>query len=176
MDLIRTALDKVGEKFNKGEKYAPLHALYEAPDTILYTPKDVTRGPSHVRDGLDLKRMMITVVVALMPCLFWGMYNVGYQAAVAVGQGAAPWDGWQTVIFEYFFNYDAGNVVSCMFHGALYFIPILLVTGLVGGHVDHSRCPPGLERRVGLVGQGLVHQGCGCDGIPYREATDAQVG
>ena len=136
MDLIRTALDKVGEKFNKGEKYAPLHALYEAPDTILYTPKDVTRGPSHVRDGLDLKRMMITVVVALMPCLFWGMYNVGYQAAVAVGQGAAPWDGWQTVIFEYFFNYDAGNVLSCMFHGALYFIPILLVTGLVGGHVE----------------------------------------
>ena len=65
MDILRTALDKVGEKFNKGEKYAPLHALYEAPDTILYTPKDVTRGPSHVRDGLDLKRMMIVVVVAL---------------------------------------------------------------------------------------------------------------
>ena len=86
MDLIRAALDKVGEQFHKGKKYAPLHALYEAPDTILYTPPDVTRGPSHVRDGLDLKRMMITVVAALMPCLLWGMYNVGYQAAIAVGQ------------------------------------------------------------------------------------------
>ena len=100
MDLLRQALDKIGDNFNKGEKYAPLHALYEAPDTILYTPKDVTSGASHVRDGIDLKRMMITVVFALMPCLLWGMYNTGYQAATAVGHGALPWDGWQTVVFE----------------------------------------------------------------------------
>ena len=137
MDLLRTALDKIGEKFNKGEKYAPLHALYEAPDTILYTPKDVTSGASHVRDGIDLKRMMITVVLALMPCLLWGMYNTGYQAALAVGHGALPWDGWQTAVFEALgFGYDASNILTCTIHGALYFLPILIVTGVVGGHLE----------------------------------------
>ena len=62
----------------------------------MYTPGAVTKGASHVRDGLDLKRMMTTVVVALVPTIFMAMYNTGYQAHLAIAQGAPPLITWQT--------------------------------------------------------------------------------
>ena len=90
MDFLRQQLDKVGKHFEKGGRWEPLYALWEMHDTILYTPGGVTKGPSHVRDGLDLKRMMITVVVALLPLCLWSCYNTGFQAFAAIGQGALP--------------------------------------------------------------------------------------
>jgi Na+-transporting NADH:ubiquinone oxidoreductase subunit B len=137
MDILRETLDKIGAQFAKGTKLEPLHALYEAPDTILYTPGEVTKGLTHVRDGIDQKRMMITVVFALIPCVLWAMYNTGWQVANAVGHGAAPWAGWQTWLFEAMgFAYDAGNPLNCMILGALYFFPVFIVTGVVGGNVE----------------------------------------
>ena len=137
MDLLREQLDKVGKHFHKGGKLEPLYAFYEANDTILYTPGEVTDGASHVRDGIDLKRMMITVVLALLPCVLFGMYNVGYQASYAVGAGAEPWDGWQTWVYEALgLTYDTGNPLTCMILGALYWLPVFLVTGIVGGHIE----------------------------------------
>ena len=70
--------------FEKDGKLARLYPLYEGIDTFLFTPGEKTTGPSHVRDGMDLKRMMITVVVALIPCIFMAFYNTGYQANVIV--------------------------------------------------------------------------------------------
>ncbi len=58
--------------------------LYEAADTFLYTPGEVAHGSTHVRDAIDLKRMMITVVMALVPVTLFGMWNVGYQANMAI--------------------------------------------------------------------------------------------
>ena len=80
MKFIRDQLDKIAPKFLKGGELEKLYPLYEAQDTFLFTPGEVTHGSTHVRDSLDLKRMMITVVIALIPCVIMAMYNTGYQA------------------------------------------------------------------------------------------------
>ena len=94
MKALRKLLDSQAHLFEKGGKFEKFEALYEAPDTLLFTPGHVTQGDVHVRDGLDLKRMMITVVVALIPCVLMAFYNTGYQANLAISQGATI-DAWQ---------------------------------------------------------------------------------
>jgi len=86
MKPLRRFLDRLKPTFSKGGKLEKLYPLYEAADTFLYTPGEVTKHASHVRDGMDLKRMMITVVVALTPCIFMAMYNTGYQANLVLEQ------------------------------------------------------------------------------------------
>ena len=79
MEWIRQRLDKFKEPFGKGkklEKYAP---AINALDTFLFTPNHTTKTGAHIRDGVDLKRTMITVVLALIPALIFGMWNGGYQ-------------------------------------------------------------------------------------------------
>ena len=80
MQVLRKLLDSV-EPFVKSGPLKILYPLYEANDTFLYNTGETTRGQTHVRDALDTKRMMITVVVALIPCIFMACYNTGYQAA-----------------------------------------------------------------------------------------------
>ncbi|QDT16707.1 NADH:ubiquinone reductase (Na(+)-transporting) subunit B [Alienimonas californiensis] len=80
MKLLRSSLDKFAPLFEKGGKLEKMYPAYEAADTFLYTPGEVTEGPSHVRDGMDLKRMMTLVIVALIPAIFMACYNTGYQA------------------------------------------------------------------------------------------------
>jgi Na+-transporting NADH:ubiquinone oxidoreductase subunit B len=135
---MRKILDSIGKKFEEGGPLEKLYPLYEAADTFLYTPGSTTRGASHVRDGLDLKRMMMTVVVALLPCVFMAMYNTGFQAHLAISNGALPLDTWQTGAMKAlgFGAFDAGDLLSCVIHGALYYLPVLLVTFLVGGHCE----------------------------------------
>lgn len=84
MQALRDALDRVHPYFAKDGMLHKLYPMYEALDTFLYTPGEVTKGSTHVRDGIDLKRMMITVVIALVPATLFGMWNVGYQANLAV--------------------------------------------------------------------------------------------
>ena len=95
MKALRKLLDSQAHLFEKGGKFEKFEALYEAPDTLLFTPGHVTQGDVHVRDGLDLKRMMITVVAALLPCVAMALYNTGFQANLAISQGATPIDAWQ---------------------------------------------------------------------------------
>lgn len=124
--------------FGKGGPLERLYPMYEAPLTILFTPTgEVTKGASHVRDSLDMKRMMITVAVALLGCVVWAMYNTGYQAHLAIEAGAAPLDSWQTAVYEFIgLQYRSDSLLSCFIHGALYFLPVLAVTGFVGGHIE----------------------------------------
>lgn len=138
MKFLRNLLDKAEPLFHKGGKLEKLYALYEMHDTILYTPGKVTRGPTHVRDGLDLKRMMITVVVALIPCIAMAMYNTGYQAAYWVTQhGATPLDSWQTSLFTALgFTFDPSNFLGNVFYGALFFIPVWIAAFGIGGLVE----------------------------------------
>lgn len=119
------------------EKNAPLerfHPLFEAGDTFLFSTDARAAGPTHVRDGLDLKRMMITVVVALAPIMLMAMYNTGYQANLAISQGATALQTWQSAaIMGFGVGFDPGNILACFLHGALYFLPVYLVTVAVGG-------------------------------------------
>jgi Na+-transporting NADH:ubiquinone oxidoreductase subunit B len=134
LKFLRNLLDKQAKLFEKGGKLEKLYPLWEANDTFLFTPGEVTKHASHARDGLDLKRMMMTVVVALGGCLYMALYNTGYQANLAISQGAAPLATWQTQAMEALgLGFDPGNVWVCMVHGALYFVPVFLVTFGVGG-------------------------------------------
>ena len=133
MRFLRRVLDAQAHHFEPGGKLERFHALWEAQDTILFTPGTVTGGPSHVRDGLDLKRMMVTVVVALAGCIYMAMYNTGYQANLAVARGALPLDTWQTAAVEVLGVGFGLDLLACLIHGALYYVPVLVVTFVVGG-------------------------------------------
>ena len=135
---MRAILDSVEKNFKVGGRLERLYPLYEAVDTFLFTPGSTTRGASHVRDGLDLKRMMVTVVISLVPCVAMALYNTGYQANLAISQGAQPLNTWQTAILPHlgFGSFDPSDVLGCIVHGALYYLPVVLVTFLVGGNCE----------------------------------------
>lgn len=77
--------------FHEGGKLSKLQSVYEGFETFLFTPNDTSRSGVHVHDSNDLKRTMSTVIVALLPCLLFGMYNVGYQHFLALGEDATFW-------------------------------------------------------------------------------------
>ena len=132
---MRGFLDKLHPLFVKGGKLENFYALYEAIDTFLYTPGEVTKGASHVRDGIDLKRIMITVAMALTPCILMACYNTGYQANLALAKlGLTETAGWRGLaIGALGLGYDPSNILANMFHGFLYWFPVFLVTNMVGG-------------------------------------------
>ncbi|MGB5146945.1 MAG: NADH:ubiquinone reductase (Na(+)-transporting) subunit B [Porticoccaceae bacterium] len=129
---LRNLLDRLAPHFQPGGKYARFYALYEAVDTILYSPATVTRTGSHVRDGIDLKRVMITVWLAAFPAMFYGMYNLGFQANTALAAGAEL-AGWRAALIDVFAGHDPGSTWDCLWYGMVYFVPIYLVTFVVGG-------------------------------------------
>ena len=134
MRLLRRLLDAQSHHFEKGGRLAWLFPLWEAQDTILFTPGQVTSGPSHVRDGLDLKRMMMTVVIALTGCIAMAVYNTGYQANLAIARGALPLETWQTSLVEMLgVGFAADSLVACLVHGSAYFIPVLIACFVAGG-------------------------------------------
>ena len=130
---MRKFFDKLEPHFSHGGKYARFHAVYEMFDTLFYSPNSVTHSGAHVRDGVDLKRVMITVWLATFPAMFYGMYNVGFQANTAMAaMGVAQVTDWHGVLIELFAGYDASNVWDNFWHGAVYFLPIYMVTFAVG--------------------------------------------
>ena len=141
MKLIRSLLDKQEQLFAKGSKLEKLYPLHEALDTILYTPGMVTKGTTHVREALDLKRMMIMVAVALMPCIGMAFYNTGYQANLAIGNGAEALDVWQTTVFAALgFAHNHGDFLANVVYGGLFFIPVLFFGFRHGHFVWTSEC------------------------------------
>ncbi len=134
MKALRNYLDRIEPHFNKGGKFQSFFALYEAVDTIFYSPGSVTKNGSHIRDGIDLKRVMITVWLATFPAMFYGMYNLGFQAnTILAGQDAAFNTDWHETIILMFAGHDPTSIWDCMFYGAVYFIPIYMVTFIAGG-------------------------------------------
>jgi Na+-transporting NADH:ubiquinone oxidoreductase subunit B len=135
MKFLRNILDKQEKHFKEGGMLAKLYPLYEAVDTLLYTPGHVTKSGTHVKDALDLKRMMVTVVLALVPATLMAMYNTGYQAELALqAAGAAAADGWRGMLLSSLgFTIDPSCGFSNIVHGALYFLPVYIVTLAAGG-------------------------------------------
>ena len=128
---LRKFLDSFEHHFQEGGRFQKYYALYEVFDTFLYAPADLTNSTAHVRDGVDLKRIMITVWLAAFPAMFYGMYNLGFQAneVLAAGQGVEGWRGW---LIELMGGYDASNIWHCFWYGAVFFLPIYITTFLVG--------------------------------------------
>ena len=131
---LRKLLDSIEPHFEKGGKYEKWYALYEAVDTIFYSPSSVTKTGSHVRDGIDLKRVMITVWLAAFPAMFYGMYNLGFQANSAMAAaGMVDVEGWRGFLISMMAGHDASSIWDCFWYGAVYFVPIYVVTFVVGG-------------------------------------------
>jgi Na+-transporting NADH:ubiquinone oxidoreductase subunit B len=124
-------MDRVAPLFESGGRLERLHPLWEAIDTLAFTPGLVTRTGSHVRDGLDYKRMMTLVVIALLPCFAMAMFNTGYQASLAIEAGAGIRA--QNALFQTLGgSYDPRNLLGCTLLGALYFLPVYAVTMIAG--------------------------------------------
>lgn len=89
MKFLRDQLDSVKHKFEKGGKLEKYYFAFEALETFLFSPNTTTEVKGvQVRDAIDLKRLMMTVIIAMMPCLIFGMWNVGHQHFLAIGQAA----------------------------------------------------------------------------------------
>lgn len=112
MNSLRKKIDKLKEPFDKGGKYEKLHPLFQAFDTFLFVPDKTTKKGAHVRDLVDLKRVMITVVVALIPALIFGIWNSGYQYLSQVQDEVGFWEAFG--------------------EGALKVVPMLIVSYVVG--------------------------------------------
>ena len=130
---MRKFLHSIEHHFHPGGKYQRWYPLFEAVDTILYSPPSVTKTPAHVRDGIDLKRIMITVWLAAFPPMFWGMYNIGLQANSAMALGVVPEPDWHTAVINLLAGNDPNSIWDCFIYGAVYFVPIYFVTFAVGG-------------------------------------------
>ena len=133
MKALRNFLDSIEPNFEKGGRYEKFYALYEVFDTLFYQPDSVTTAGSHVRDGIDLKRVMITVWFAAFPAMFFGMWNLGFQANTAMLQlGVESASGWHGTIINLLAGYDPNSLWDNLWHGASYFLPIYIVTFAVG--------------------------------------------
>ncbi len=132
---MRKFLDSIEHHFEKGGKYEKWYALYEAVDTIFYTPGKVTSTTAHVRDGIDLKRIMITVWLCAFPAMFFGMYNVGLQANsyLAANGLVMTGDDWRHAIIMALAGNNPASIWDNLIYGAAYFVPIYAVTFVVGG-------------------------------------------
>ena len=132
--MLRKFLDSIEPHFHKGGKYEKFYALYEAVDTGLFQPAERTKTTAHVRDGIDLKRIMITVWACAMLAAFFGMWNIGHQAnSIIANMGTTEFEGWRHAIIGALTSYNANSVWDNLVYGAMYFLPIYLVTFIVGG-------------------------------------------
>ncbi|MGF1730353.1 NADH:ubiquinone reductase (Na(+)-transporting) subunit B [Photobacterium kasasachensis] len=146
---LKNLLEQVEHHFEPGGKHERWFALYEAFATLMYTPGQVTRSGSHVRDSIDLKRIMIMVWFAVFPAMFWGMYNTGHQAVVALNHMyageqlaaiiAGDWHYWLTEMLGGTLSADAGWG-SKMLLGTTFFLPIYAVVFAVGGFWEVLFC------------------------------------
>ncbi|PSJ44811.1 NADH:ubiquinone reductase (Na(+)-transporting) subunit B [Zobellella endophytica] len=139
---LKQTLEKLEHHFEPGGKYEKFYALYEAVATVLYTPGLVTRNAAHVRDSIDLKRIMIMVWLSVFPAMFFGMYNTGGQAIAALTSMYSPAELASVIDgnWRYGLAQSLGATLgegagwgSEMLLGAMYFLPIYLTVFLVGG-------------------------------------------
>jgi Na+-transporting NADH:ubiquinone oxidoreductase subunit B len=133
---LRKYLDRQERHFLPGGRYERFGALFELVDTFFYTPSTVTAGTPHLRDGIDLKRVMIFVWIAVLPAALFGMVNIGLQANSAMAaMGLEQVEGWRGGLLWLLGagGHDPNSVWNNFWHGAVYFLPIYIVTMAAGG-------------------------------------------
>jgi Na+-transporting NADH:ubiquinone oxidoreductase subunit B len=112
MKALRNLLDKQKPHFEKGGRFEKLHSMFDAMETLFFVPDKVTIKGAHIRDAIDMKRTMIVVFIALLPALFFGMWNIGYQHFLSFGENPGNW--------------------PMFWYGFLKMLPIIIVTYVVG--------------------------------------------
>ena len=131
MKALRKLVDKVKPTFSKGGKLGFLHSTFDAFETFLFVPNTTTKHGTHVRDCNDIKRTMITVVIALVPCLLFGCYNTGIQVGL---------EGWMA-----------------FFYGLLRILPMIAVSYIVGLGIEFTVAQwRGHEVNEGFLVSGLL--------------------
>ena len=137
MNGLRKLTDKIKPAFEKGGKLGFLHSTFDAFETFLFVPNTVTKRGAHVRDSVDLKRILIIVVLALVPAMLFGMWNVGYQHSNAFGLG---WGFW-----------------NMFWYGLVKVIPLYLVSYIVGLAIEFiSAQIRGHEVNEGYLVSGMI--------------------
>lgn len=138
---LKHYFEKVSPKFEPGGQYHKFYPLFEAVETLFYTPGKVNHGVTHVRDSIDLKRIMIMVWLAVFPAMFWGMYNIGQQSSDALLYGLDQAAAQQAIDASWGLSWVWGSVeatsqagwASKMLVGATYFLPVYATVFVVGG-------------------------------------------
>jgi len=118
MKFLRNYVDKIKPNFQEGGKLHFLHSTFDAFETFLFVPNHVTKNGAHVRDGIDIKRTMFMVIVALIPATLFGMWNVGYQHFLSIGENP--------------------NFFDSMWYGTLQTLPIIVVSYAAGLGVEFA--------------------------------------
>ena len=121
MKFLRNQLDKVKHNFEKGQKWEKYYYAYEALDTFMFAPNTTNdvKG-TQIRDAIDLKRLMMTVIISMVPCLLFGTWNVGHQHFLAIGQAGATlgdkiWIGALQVVPIIVVSYGVGLGIEFIF-------------------------------------------------------------
>jgi len=139
MNFLRNFLDKQKPKFEKGGKLEKLHSVFNGFESFLFVPNRTTCSGSHIRDAVDLKRTMIVVVMALIPALLFGIYNVGFQHFKAMGLLA-----------------DTG-FCQLFFYGLWKVLPMIVVSYVVGLGIEFAVAQiRGHEINEGFLVSGLL--------------------
>lgn len=134
MKMLRGVLDKLEPSFHKGGKLELFYPLYEMIDTFAYTPGEIAKGNTHVRDGIDLKRTMVTVAMALGPVILMALYNTGMQANNAIVSSGIEAVGIRADILRMIgLGFNPGNIIDNFAHGFMWFFPLFLITQIAGG-------------------------------------------
>ena len=135
-DPLRNLFDKSKPLFEGKGKFARFFPLFDVFENLFYSSERKTSGLTHVRDGSDIQRVMVVVWLATFPTMFFGMYNIGYQALAALEAinlaGAEHIKDWHWPLVQLFSGLDPNSILDCIAYGAIYFIPIYLVTFFVG--------------------------------------------
>lgn len=120
MKFLRDSLDKVKPHFQKGGKWEKFYYIFEANETLLFAPDHTTSAnETQIKDAIDMKRMMMTVIIALIPCLIFGIFNTGYQHFMAIGQPDA-------------------SILDMLIVGAIQVVPIVAVSYIAGLGVEFT--------------------------------------
>ncbi|MEG1556254.1 MAG: RnfABCDGE type electron transport complex subunit D, partial [Bacteroidales bacterium] len=146
MTIFEKWSEKLEKKFAKGKPLHVFHTLFDAVDSFILTPKEVTVKGSHIRDAIDMKRVMITVMVALLPPLLFGLWNIGYQHFLSLGietgfwkefwYGFVKWLPLVLVVYasglavEIIFAYKRGHQVAEGFFVTGMLIPMIMPPGI----------------------------------------------
>lgn len=120
MKFLRDKIDQIKKPFEKGQKFEKFAPAINALDTFLYVPNHTTKHGAHIRDAVDLKRTMITVVLALVPALLFGIYNAGYQHFIQLNDGVLP------------------TFMDIFLHGLWKVLPMIIVSYAVGLGIEFA--------------------------------------